>query len=129
MTISNEIIEVLEYLCDKIGLTIDWTSNNVIPYVTQLFERFIKWEISTSIVWIAIMGIVTILLAAGVIAVCKWADDEEVSLATWIVFVAWIIASVCVIGCQVFDIVECNIFPEKALYDYINYHINNTNLF
>ena len=47
---SSEIIKVLEYLGEKIGITIDWTSENMMPYVQQLCEKFIKWETGTSIV-------------------------------------------------------------------------------
>lgn len=71
MTISNEIIEVLEYLCAKIGLTIDWTGDNVIPYVTQLCEKFVKWEAYTSIAWITIMWVSTILFAVSCVVVSK----------------------------------------------------------
>lgn len=49
MQISDEIIKVLEYLCTRIGLTIDWTSSNVLPYIEQLCGKFVKWEIGTSI--------------------------------------------------------------------------------
>ena len=36
MKVSKEIIEVLDYIGEKIGVTIDWTSDNVIPYVKEL---------------------------------------------------------------------------------------------
>ena len=49
MTVSSEIIEVLDYLGEKFGIAIDWTSNNVLPYLQALVDKFIKWEISTSI--------------------------------------------------------------------------------
>ena len=43
MQISDEIIKVLEYLCTKIGLTIDWTSSNVLPYVYKVGDRNIYY--------------------------------------------------------------------------------------
>ena len=52
MTPSAQIIEILDYLGQKLGMTIDWTSANVMPYVQDLFARFISWEIATSTVWI-----------------------------------------------------------------------------
>ena len=61
MQLSNEIIKVLEYLGEKIGITIDWTSNNAIPYLEQLCGKFIKWEIGTSIGWIVFMFILVII--------------------------------------------------------------------
>ena len=31
MEISQQVIKVLDAVCDKFGIAIDWTSNNVIP--------------------------------------------------------------------------------------------------
>ena len=31
------------------------------------------------------------------------------------------------IGIQIFDIIKCQIFPERALYDYMNTLLNNKN--
>ena len=33
MKVSNQIIEVLEYLCQKFGIVIDWTSESILPYL------------------------------------------------------------------------------------------------
>ena len=30
---STEIIKILDAICDKFGLVIDWTSQNVTPYM------------------------------------------------------------------------------------------------
>lgn len=119
MQISDEIIKVLEYLCMKIGLTIDWTSSNVLPYIEQLCEKFIKWKIGTSITWIGIAIIATIiaLIFSKVIVL----DGFEKIIFWCIVCVA-----IYVIGNQVFDIVECYTFPEKAIYDYIQIYLNNS---
>ena len=62
MTVSSEIIEVLDYLGEKFGIAIDWTSNNVLPYLQALVDKFIKWEISPSIVWIAIAAFVIAMI-------------------------------------------------------------------
>lgn len=39
MKISKEIIEVLDYIGSKVGITIDWTAENVIPYNTNIFDE------------------------------------------------------------------------------------------
>lgn len=62
MVASDEIIKVLEYLCSKIGLTIDWTNKNIFPYIEQLCGKFIRWEIATSTVWIVI-AVVALVVA------------------------------------------------------------------
>ena len=119
MTVSSEIIEVLDYLGEKFGIAIDWTSNNVLPYLQTLADKFIKWEISTSIVWIAIAafvmaGMIVLINLKGVRGI-----NEETCGMLWIPIIVLIIVSFIVICIQIFDIVECNMFPEKALYDFI----------
>lgn len=123
MYMSDEIIKVLEYLCDKIGVTIDWTSNNVLPYVEQLCEKFIHWEVSTSFAWIAIMWCSMILTLIFAIVVYK---IDSFNGFEWVIFCSVLVATIIVTGVQVFDIIECKTFPEKAIYDYIQYHLSSS---
>lgn len=124
MTVSSEIIEVLDYLGEKFGIAIDWTSNNVLPYLQTLADKFIKWEISTSIVWIVIAAFVM----AAMIVLINLKGIREINEETygmlWIPIIVLIIVSFIVICIQIFDIIECNIFPEKALYDFIKVMLN-----
>lgn len=62
MNVSDQIIQVLDALCDKFGIAIDWTANNVIPQLEVLCKKFIRFEICTSIFWI-VFG--TVLLAVS----------------------------------------------------------------
>lgn len=119
MTISSEIIEVLDYLGEKFGIAIDWTSNNVLPYLQALVDKFIKWEISTSILWIAI-AIFIIAMAIVLMNLKGFREiDEEIYGMLWIPSGLLILGFFVVICVQIFDIIECNVFPEKALYDFI----------
>ena len=124
MTVSSEIIEVLDYLGEKFGIAIDWTSNNVLPYLQTLVDKFIKWEISTSIVWI----IIAVFVMVGMIVLINLKGVREINEETygmlWIPIIVLIIVSFMVICIQIFDIVKCNVFPEKALYDFIKVMLN-----
>lgn len=42
-----------------------------------------------------------------------------------IIFWGVVYVAICIIGKQVFDIVECYTFPEKAIYDYIQSYLSN----
>jgi hypothetical protein len=123
MQISNEIIEVLDYLCDKFGIAIDWTNQNIMPYLEQLFTKFIAWELSTSIAYIVIFAIVAVILTVVLI----WSARTDVTLSEIICvpIILGIISLIAGIGVQVFDIIECNVFPEKILFDYIQTALNN----
>ena len=116
MQVSDEIIKVLEYMCDKVGVTIDWTSNNVLPYVQKLGEKFIRWEIGTSISWIVI-SIISVVVAFLIV---KFADMDGLEN---LIFATVIILATIIIGCQIFDIIKCYTFPEKAIYDYIQEYL------
>ena len=119
MTISSEIIEVLDYLGEKFGIAIDWTSKNVLPYLQALVDKFIKWEISTSIVWIIIAAFVMVAMIVLMNLKGVREINEETDGMLWVPIIALILASFMIICVQIFDIVECNLFPEKALYDFI----------
>lgn len=118
MQVSNEIITVLEYLGEKMGIVVDWTSANLFPYLQELCNEFIRWEIGTSIVWmvLALMVIgVTFIIQRG----SGWDDFDK------LIFVMIIILAVIVMVEQIFDIVECCTFPEKAVYDYIRWRMES----
>lgn len=118
MQVSDEIIKVLEYLGEKLGVTIDWTSNNVLPYVEKLCSNFIKWEIGTSIAWIVI-GIIIAIIS---IVIAKM----DLAYAEVFFFIVGMGAAISIIGTQTFDIIECCTFPEKTIYDYIQLHFGSS---
>ena len=117
MQVSDQIIEVLNYLGEKLGVTIDWTSENVLPYVQTLCGKYINWEIATSVTWLVI-GLILIVLA---IISFKGArnpniDDEGF---LYMVFVILLILGVIVMFAQVFDIIKCIYIPELKIYEYV----------
>lgn len=128
---SEEIIKVLDSLCEKFGIAIDWTSQNVKPYLQELFVKYTNYEMATSIMWLVIF---LLALVASVLFIrwCFNTDEgyEDGSVVQWIIYVApLILFFVCVISiigicCQTVDIIKCNTFPEKMIIDKI---LNITN--
>lgn len=133
MNISNEIINVIDALCEKFGIAIDWTSANVLPYLETLCGKFIKWEISTSIFymvfWTLLAGIAWLISIPLIKKAnkCEWDFDYEFSpiFATFAIIIACVFTIVAIvnIGMQSYDIIEAISFPEKTIYDYISYQI------
>ena len=137
MKASDQIIEVLDYLGEKLGISIDWTSENILPYIQTLCGKYINWEIATSIVWL-IVGIVFIILSI----ICfkyfikyakqyeqykedrdkyeKYYDSNDYAGFFLIVFFCLLVIGICVSGCQIFDIIKCIYLPELQIYEYIN---------
>ena len=119
MSFSSQFIEVLDALCDKIGIAIDWTSQNVIPYITDLTTRIITYEISTSAAWIVIAAIVFLIAWKMTKNMCKADRLDYEWVLGWIIRIIIGIICFAVIGFEVFDIIEALALPEKILYDFI----------
>lgn len=129
MAFSQEIINVLDYLCHKLGITIDWTSENVMPYLEELCGRYIEYEVYTSIAWC--VTFVAIVVIAGLIwGIAEIADrctnsaDDIKDVFKFIFFVGLVIC-VIVCACQAFDIIECYTIPEKTILEYLKTLMNN----
>ena len=117
MKFSEELIEVFDYIGEKIGIAIDWSDANVIPYLQDLCKRFINWEITTSTIWI-IISIIAIIVATLIMKYKKWDDGEK------FIFAITLIAGTVIIGNQIFDIARCIWLPELQIYEYVNRMIN-----
>lgn len=128
MEFSQNAIEIFDDLCKKIGIVIDWSAENIMPYIKELFERFIKFEIGTSIFYIALSIFVCIVV--GIISLssrkpAKEVDCDENFLVSLVYVISTIavfvfsIAAIVVIGCQIYDIIQAIYLPEKTLYDFI----------
>ena len=139
MTVSEQIIQVLDALGEKFGIMIDWTGENVIPYVEHLCEKLIAWEIWSSVTWIAVMVVLTI---ASIIATkilyptfkngceenaksycdCGWQVASGVAV---IGLIGLYVATFVVIANQTFNIIKCITFPEMFIFEYIQSVINS----
>lgn len=135
---SEEIIKVLNALAEKFGLAIDWTSVNVIPYLNQLCDKYVNYEIATSIVWM-ILGL--LLYVAGIICykilyknkdlgVEHYAyspDDAFLRGLMYSCVFTILVISLAVVISQIFDIVTCMTFPEKIIIDELKSIYTNMN--
>jgi len=132
MTVSEQIIQVIDALCEKFGIAINWTSENVIPYIEVLCGKLIAYEIGTSIAWMVIMILLSI---ASIVATKKLAPTfkrglEEQSewdivwtIATTFAIIGLVIlnlATIIVVGVQVMDIIKCANFPEMYIFEYLS---------
>ena len=119
MSFSSQFIEVLDALCDKIGIAIDWTSQNVMPYVTDLAARIIAYEIWTSAAWIVIAAIVFLIAWKMTKNMCKAGRLDYEWVLGWVVRIFIGVFCFILIVFQVFDIIEALALPEKTLYYFV----------
>ena len=132
MTVSEQIIQVIDALCEKFGIAINWTGENVLPYLEMLCGKLITYEIVTSIFWIIFMSalsITAILLTKKFYPIFKKGIEGQSycevgwSVASFFAIICLVIlyiSSACVICAQIMDIIECSMFPEKYIFEYIS---------
>lgn len=133
MTVSEQIIQVINTLCEKFGIAVDWTSKNAIPYLEVLCRKLITYEIWTSVIkiifWLT-LSVICVFLIKKFYPIfrdgyrqnlknddCGWI---VASVFTIIGLVIFYIVAACVVFCQVDDILQCAIFPELYVFEYIN---------
>lgn len=111
---------LLQKLAEQFGLALDWGSENVVPYLQQLAERVVKYEVSQSIFWL-VVGVLLILIGIGLFVLVGKGDlDSETANYFVILGFCAIGIGVVIIGCQISDLIECKYLPEKILLRYVN---------
>lgn len=138
MTVSEQIIQVIDALCEKFGIAINWTNENVVPYLEVLCGKLITYEICTSIAWMVIMTLASI---GSIVAAKKfyptfkngWDKNARsccdmgwqfASVLAIIALAIINISTICVLGQQIMDIIKCAVFPEMYIFEYISALVN-----
>ena len=127
MQVSEQIIQVIDALCKRFGIAIDWTQQNILPWINDLCEKIVKYELCSSVVWIVICVVLLGILFTVTKLVINSLEDYDVDtkVVIWIMFTIVLTILLARICRQVFDIVACRTFPEKILLDYIENMVSN----
>lgn len=130
-TVSNQIIEVLNALCEKFGVAIDWTGQNVMPYVQELMKKIVNYELWTSVGWFLIWVAFIFVFFKLIYWYVKNQNNESniiLDFLNWnkefivlFLFFGGILTIIATIGIvtQVMDIITCLTFPEKIIFNMI----------
>lgn len=127
---SDEIIKILDDLGRRFGIMIDWSSENVLPYLQDLMSRYVNYEVMTSVVYIVVSLAAIIGCSIGIPAINKYANKvleehpySDWDFGKWLMILIFIITigcfAICII-CQTLDIITCYTIPEKMIFEYIN---------
>lgn len=122
MTVSEQIIEVLDHLGQQLGIAIDWSSQNVLPYLQDLFSRYVSYEITRRWIWIGVLTLGIAALIVVVIRLVATGDSDWYCLAACAGLVALILFFIFV--AQVANIVELHIIPEKVVFESLQKYLS-----
>lgn len=139
MSISNEMITIFDELAKRFGVTIDWTKENVMPYLEDLCNRIIKYETANCIFWLIVciigIGLCVSYFVFYIQSFKKAKENHKSNLLVeyyhgdvetspggimLTVFVAGICIAV-IIGlfCCVFNLIKINYLPEVFIINFI----------
>ena len=121
---SEEIIKVLDELGKRFGIVIDWSNQNIIPNLQELFKRFICYRNITACVWIIISIAMTISGVGMIRFLNEWRksddyDDDMLALLGYIFSVFITALGIGLIIGNVFGIIKNVCMPEMVVYEYI----------
>ncbi len=128
---STEIIKVLDAICDKFGLAIDWTSQNVMPYVEQLCEHIVQYELVSSTIYtvlslvILVVGTVFCIRMFKKIFKSSLCDIDKVGAYGCTIVLLLIIYLIFfkTLTIQFEDAITAFTFPEKTIIEFISQYI------
>lgn len=140
---ADEIIKVLDDLAARMGVAIDWSAENVLPYVTELGERLVRFELLESIFWV----LAPVVLGLALWRFMKWAtktqefeyeykswdgtlvtkkkrytpfdDSVEVMVVGYILIGVEVILAIDALMFEVETILAAITFPEKIILEYL----------
>ena len=127
---SEEIIKVLDELGKRLGIAIDWSNQNIMPYLQELAERFISFRNIQAVIWIIISLIIIGLGIFSLIKLIKWrksdkydtsytSDDGSIfGLCLTGLIVLLLICSVIII-CNIERMLQNIFLPELTVINYI----------
>ena len=137
---SAQIIEVLNDICEKFGIAVDWTSKNIQPYLKELMTKCINYKLATDIIWL-VVGII-LLIIGGVLLRFAFNNNRKYheikdyhermySNLDDTAGVQFIIGGICLSIAAVLilyftiNLITCFTFPEKIILDMVRSYLGN----
>lgn len=101
---SNEIIKVIDALCDKLGVAVDWSAENVLPQVQYLIERYANYLMVCHVFGV-LLGVILLII----FSLCAWIlfnksknnNDPFEIVSGWIAAFSATISLIFGIGCSI----------------------------
>lgn len=127
---SEEIIKILDDLGERLGIAVDWTSQNILPYLQDLMSRFISLRNTQAIIWIIISSILILIMATIIVKMIKKLkeldknsysyDDKVITyILIWLVLGTIICGFLTVLICNIFGLIQNIYTPEITIIEYL----------
>lgn len=123
MTFSEQFINILNFIGQQIGVAVDWTSDNAMPYLKDLVGRYVNYEVASSIVTIILMLVLLVAVSLALRFITKKYKEyhfeyEFPFMIGWLVFAIVLILALIVILSEISDIsdiIKALTIPEQLI--------------
>lgn len=120
---SDEIIKILDALAEKFDIMVDWSQQNIQPYLQDLIHRVIQYNLATSVIWvifyISIMAICLFIIKKNnnKFKLDKYGCIEGSFSSLIYVVISYIllITFVILLPFEIENICQCVFLPEKII--------------
>ena len=128
---SEEIIKILDDLGRRFGILIDWSSENILPYLQDLMSRFIKYDIAINI-FVILFGIIFLIITIFAIRKIR-KDQKEIQyyelldegMPQFLIICISIIIMLYTFSTGPTKIIQDIYLPEKSIYEYIKSEVQD----
>ena len=139
---DNKVIEVLDYMGEKLGIAVDWTAENVLPQVTEFMSRYRMYAIAehgvniiVDIVLVFIAGMILKIMFEGI----RTKDNDNVwydlhwetgGAVTGFIAIALIGLAVFAITTaidHILDITKWSFIPEVQFFETFSEYLKSAN--
>ena len=119
--VSDQIIKVLDNLCEKFGLAIDWSSKNIQPYLEELMAKAVNYTFAIDVMSLCIAILLVIVGILMLNAGKKERKNYYIDMAFTLTLFSTIAFGVAVIICifTIPEMIACKTFPEKIIIDMV----------
>lgn len=111
---AEQIIEILQFIFEKLGIAFDWTVDNVAPYIQKALEKFTSWKTSEYIFWICFGQVLLIIGILLIILDSRMWDTGLVVIGMLMAFIGLIVAAV-----FSYYLIRVINFPELQFYKWV----------
>ena len=118
---SSEVSEVLNTLGEKFGLFVDWSQQNVQPYIEDLIQRVAQYKIATNICGLVILTLIITASTIMIIRFCKMkssgritVNNDEFEIGLMVVSAVCLIMGIIISIFVIQDIFKCYYIPEMV---------------
>lgn len=133
---ADEIIKVLDDLSQRFGIAVDWSSQNMMPYLQTLGNKLVNYKIAFATLWV-VLGVICLVLAlllwkdANKYSKDKHPDDYYINsycdqyYARICIGVCFLLVGLLLILINAHTIILGLTFPEKIIFEEVKDMLRN----